>query len=55
MINGEGINQKTFITTHRHCQQYGNQLGEGREWGWVEVRIGRKGSNNCNSVNNLKN
>ena len=52
MKQGEGISQKTYMHTHRHRQQCGHGLREGRE-GWVE---GGKGGNSdmCNSVNNKK-
>ena len=52
MKDGERINQRHLCATHGHKEQYGDWLGEGREWGWVEVGKGRKNGNNCNSINN---
>ena len=42
--------EEHLCTTHGH-RQYGDWLGEGRAWGWEEVKKGRK-IGNYNSINN---
>ena len=36
------LTEERFWTTHGHGQQYGDWLGEGKEWAWEEVGKGRK-------------